>query len=84
MILPLQGGDREGDGFRVVRVRGKTLNEELIRAEMAWVYIEYCKQPICLEWSRLQEKARKKKRGSWADRNNVPPWTVRNERKGVP
>jgi endonuclease YncB( thermonuclease family) len=73
--------DRYGRTVGVVRVRGKTLNEELVRVGMAWVCIECCKQPTCREWSRLQEEARKAKRGLWADRNPVPPWEFRKEKR---
>jgi micrococcal nuclease len=73
--------DRYGRTVGVVRVKGKTLNEELIKAGMAWVFIEYCKKPICREWSRLQEEARKDKRGLWTDKNPLPPWESRRERR---
>jgi micrococcal nuclease len=66
----------------VVRVRGKTVNEELVRASVAWVYMQYCKQPICREWSRLHEEVMNAKRGLWADREPVPPWEFRREKRG--
>lgn len=54
---------------------GSTLQEELLRAGLAWVYPEYCKN--CDDWKKLEGQAKKKKKGLWRDPDAVPPWEWR-------
>jgi len=64
---------------------GKSLNEELVRAGMAWWYEHY--DPDDTRLSKLQDEARNAARGLWADKNPMPPWDFRKvERnaRGVP
>jgi endonuclease YncB( thermonuclease family) len=42
---------------------GKSLNEELIRAGLAWVYTRYCDWAICETWEGLEAEAREAKLG---------------------
>jgi micrococcal nuclease len=69
--------DRYGRTVAVILVDGKNLNEELIRAGLAWVYPQYCKATFCREWYRLEEAARKAKIGLWSHPDAVPPWEYR-------
>jgi endonuclease YncB( thermonuclease family) len=71
--------DQYGRMDCIVRVAGKVVNEELIRAGFAWVYNYYCKKPLCLEWRRLEDEARASKRGLWSDPHPIPPWDWRRE-----
>jgi endonuclease YncB( thermonuclease family) len=57
------------------------LNQELIKAGLAWVYWEYCGHPICETWKGLQIGARMDKRGLWADPDPIPPWEFRRKRR---
>jgi micrococcal nuclease len=57
---------------------GKLLNQELVRAGLAWWYGITSKADA--ELHRLEIEARVAKRGLWVDRNPVPPWTWRKER----
>lgn len=56
---------------------GKLLQEELLKAGLAWVYPQYCKN--CDNWKALEAQARKEKRGLWQDASPVPPWEWRKE-----
>jgi micrococcal nuclease len=59
------------------------LNEELVKAGLAWVYEFHCSEPICESWENFQLRARFDKRGLWADPHAIPPWEFRREnRKG--
>ncbi len=58
----------------IVKVGGKCVNEELIKAGLAWVHIRYCREKICDSWRRRERKARKRKLGLWHDANPAPPW----------
>lgn len=56
---------------------GTVLNRELLAEGMAWLYTAYCKAPVCREWKRVEESARLKKVGLWADVSPTPPWEYR-------
>jgi endonuclease YncB( thermonuclease family) len=66
--------DKYGRLVALVEVDGSLLNEELLRAGLAWVHIYYCKEPVCREWRRLEKEARMAGRGLWQEKNPVPPW----------
>jgi micrococcal nuclease len=71
--------DRYGRTVAFVRVGNTLVNEELIRQGLAWVFTTYCDRPICVEWKKLQEEARKAKRGLWSMPNPVAPWEFRRQ-----
>ena len=73
--------DIRGRRPRIVRVNGLILNEELVRAGVAWVYQHECKLPLCDKWRGLEAEARSERRGLWADPNPVPPWQFKVEKK---
>jgi len=56
---------------------GRSLNQELVKAGMAWWYRQYAPNDTTL--SQLEAEARAAKRGLWADAYPVPPWQWRNE-----
>jgi endonuclease YncB( thermonuclease family) len=72
--------DRSGRTVALVRVRDTLVNEELIRAGLAWVYTRYCDRAICNDWKRLEAGARDAKRGLWSMPTAVPPWEFRRGR----
>lgn len=57
---------------------GRVLQEELLRAGLAWVYTRYCTD--CTRWKELERDARAQKRGLWRDDRPVPPWRWRQGR----
>jgi micrococcal nuclease len=52
------------------------LNDELLRAGLAWWFRKY--SPGDQRLARLEEEARKAKRGLWAEAHPVPPWQWRH------
>src|SRR5262245_3695607 len=54
---------------------GRSLNQELVKAGMAWWYRPYAPNDIML--AQLEAEARTAKRGLWADAHAVPPWQWR-------
>ena len=54
---------------------GRSLNQELVKAGMAWWYRQYAPNDTTL--AQLEAEARTAKRGLWADANPVPPWEWR-------
>ncbi len=72
--------DRHGRTVGVVYVGDRCVNEALLKSGYAWVNSQYCKK--CKAWIKFEENARKNKRGLWADKNPIPPWEFRSEKKG--
>jgi endonuclease YncB( thermonuclease family) len=54
---------------------GRSLNQELVRAGMAWWYRQYAPNDTTL--AQLEAEARTAKSGLWADAHPVPPWEWR-------
>jgi endonuclease YncB( thermonuclease family) len=74
--------DRYGRIVAQVGVRGRSVNGELIRLGMAWVYPRYCKaQPFCRNLEKLEQAARVQKLGIWKDRNPMPPWVWKHSKR---
>lgn len=73
--------DRYGRTVAIVRVDGKCLNEELVRAGMAWVYKSYCKSGPCGSWLELEKNARSSGIGLWSMKDPVAPWEFRRHQR---
>ena len=54
---------------------GRSLNQELVKAGMAWWYRPYAAKDTTL--AQLEAEARTAQRGLWADAHPVPPWQWR-------
>src|SRR2546425_10646259 len=64
----------------VILPNGRVLNQELVAAGLAWWYRQYAPHDDKLR--KLEDSARREKRGLWADPNPVPPWCYRKQKKG--
>lgn len=73
--------DRYGRTVAFVSVENITVNKELIKEGLGWVYVRYCKLPLCVEWQGLQLAAQTEKRGLWGDSHHIPPWEYRRQKK---
>jgi micrococcal nuclease len=71
--------DRYGRTVAFVRVENITVNEEIIKEGLGWVYVRYCKLPLCAEWQSLQLVAQNEKRGLWGHSGEIPPWEFRRQ-----
>jgi len=72
-VKPL-GKDRYGRTIAWVYVNDVCLNEELLKAGLAWHYKRYSKEK---NFAILEAEARSKKIGLWSDNNPIPPWQWR-------
>ena len=54
---------------------GRNLNQELVKAGMAWWYKQYAPNDTTL--AQLEADARAAQRGLWAEAHPVPPWAWR-------
>jgi micrococcal nuclease len=75
--------DQFGQTVALVYADGrKCLNEELVRAGLAWVHPDSCTRPECKAWKGLEKQAKRQKLGLWSLPNPIPPWEFR-QNKGV-
>ena len=74
--------DRYGRTVGIVQEEGgESINEQLLKAGLAWVYGRYCKIPKCRQWQRMEQNARAARKGLWRDANPAPPWSWRSAQK---
>ncbi|MEA1967874.1 MAG: thermonuclease family protein [Thermodesulfobacteriota bacterium] len=75
--------DRYGRVVGMVYVGNVCVNEEIVKAGLAWVYHRYCKDSFCQQWTDIEAQARSAKIGLWSHPDPIPPWDYRRgERKG--
>lgn len=58
---------------------GVSLQEELLKNGLAWVYDYHCRKAVCKTWRQFQQQARRDRRGLWADPAPVNPYRWRNQ-----
>ena len=71
--------DKYGRTVGEVMFGDRSLNEELIKAGLAWWYRKYAPRAKMLAF--FEEEARKARRGLWADPNPTAPWDFRHRAK---
>lgn len=73
--------DQFGRTVALVTVEGgRCLNEELVRAGLAWVRPDLCAKPECKGWKSLEKQAKRAKLGLWSQPNPIPPWEFRQSK----
>ncbi|MBB4036549.1 endonuclease YncB(thermonuclease family) [Dysgonomonas hofstadii] len=75
IIVDIIGYDRYKRILGVVWVEDVNLNEELLKAGLAWRY-KYNKSE---EYHRLEQEARKNRKGLWVDKEPIAPWDFRKK-----
>ena len=78
VVVNWEKRDRYGRVLGEVLVDGKSVNQALLEAGMAWHYREYSKDS---ELQRLEDDARAAKCGLWADKDPVAPWEWRKQER---
>ena len=69
------GKDSYGRTIGLVTYGGKSINRQLVKAGMAWVYTRYChKKPFCSDLKKLENRAREQGIGLWQQKAPIPPW----------
>lgn len=61
----------------IVICNDRDINKEMLSFGWAWAYRRYLDSPYATEYIRLEEKARKERRGLWQQRKPQPPWEFR-------
>ena len=74
------GKDRYGRTVAIIILPdGRNLNHEIVRAGFAWWFRRYAAHDLILQ--RLEAEARAVGRGLWAEKDAVPPWEWRRDRR---
>ena len=58
---------------------GKCINEELLKAGLAWHYKQYDKHN--LSWTNLEIQAKANKAGLWCEKDCMAPWDWRKQKR---
>ncbi len=80
VLVKIQDYDRYGRTVGIVVLPdGTILNQLIVKAGFAWWYKQYAPSDEILP--KLEQEARKAKRGLWADPKAIPPWEFRHPEK---
>lgn len=71
--------DRYGRYVGDVMIGGKSANESMVAAGLAWFYAEYSKDQAL---AALEREAKAKRLGLWVESSPTPPWKYRHKKKG--
>jgi len=82
-VVRVEEKDRDRYGRVVARlyVGSLDVNAEQIRQGMAWVYRHYCRDGFCSGWIGLEAAAKNGGVGLWNDKEPVPPWDWRRDKR---
>ena len=78
ILIETQTKDRYGRTVGVIFLDNQNINNELVRQGMAWVYKKYTDNETLYE---LENKAKTKRIGLWADENPIAPWDWRRGKR---
>lgn len=82
VIVKVYSSDELGRVMGVVTLDDKNINRSMIRQGYAWRHAKECrKASFCGEWNRVQEEARKERRGVWSVKEPIPPWEWQQGRR---
>lgn len=70
--------DRYGRRIGEIYLKNQNINKAMVRAGMAWHYVEYSNDPA---YADLQTQAQKKKVGLWQEPRPLAPWNYRKQRR---
>ena len=73
--IEIQGKDRLGNRFGIIKNEGLDPRKELLQEGLAWTSE---KQPLP-ELEIIKEKAREKGKGLWKEQDPTPPWAYRRQ-----
>ena len=70
--------DRYGRTVGIVFLDNQNVNYELVRKGMAWAYKRYTDDGLLY---KLEDEAKKRRIGLWADENPIAPWDWRRGKR---
>jgi Micrococcal nuclease (thermonuclease) homologs len=76
-----QDVDQYGRVVGQVFSSGLALNLTLVASGQAWVYEQFCQEPVCRQMKAAETTARQKKMGLWGQSKPQPPWQWRKAKR---
>lgn len=70
--------DRYGRYVAKIILDKTDVNAAMLKSGLAWHYKQYDKNP---EYARLEREARQNRKGLWIEKNPIPPWIYRKNKK---
>ena len=70
--------DRYGRYVAKIMLDNTDVNAEMLRAGLAWHYKQYDNND---EYARIEQEAKRNRRGLWMGKNPIPPWIYRKNKK---
>lgn len=70
--------DRYGRRIGEIYLKNQNINKDMVRAGLAWHYVQYSKDPV---YAALQAEAQKKRVGLWQEARPQAPWEYRRQRR---
>ncbi len=77
-VVKVEGLDNNDRTLGRVEVEGIELNAEMLKQGWAWHFKRFDQDK---KLAKLESEARKAKRGLWADKQPIPPWEFRDQKK---
>jgi len=78
--LTIVNKDRYGRFVGKVYVEGKCVNEIMVEDGFAWAYRQYLKKADKDVYAAMEQVARNRGLGLWADKSPVEPWKFRRKK----
>lgn len=76
--IQISGTDRYGRTLGIVFLGNEVINEKMLAAGMAWHFKQYDNREV---WAKLEERARSQRIGLWQEKDPIPPWKWRMEKR---
>ena len=70
--------DQYGRTIGLVEVNNTSVNEEMLKAGLAWHYTQFDDNK---KWTQLEAEARTSQRGLWSTQNPIAPWDFRKAKR---
>lgn len=66
--------DRYGRTVAEISDGETSINELMVAMGHSWVHPYFCRKPVCRQWKKLENEARRQGIGLWNYENPIPPW----------
>lgn len=78
VVVISKGKDQYGRIIGIVTTGSVIINEEILKAGLAWHFAKYDNNPV---WADMEKQARSKRLGLWLHQNPIPPWEFRKNKR---
>ncbi len=72
--------DRYNRLVAIIDFNNSSINQQLIKKGLAWVYPKYCRKKICKSWRITEKNAVKNEINIWSKGSSVSPWVWKRKK----